>query len=284
MQSLLLEQPSQVAAIKKLQLSFASANVTDQCPLSSPDLDVVRNFITAIDALDELSVLYYEPDDGSDHFWPVVFHHAKSLRSLSVHTPPQHDGSRVWTPATAGRVVAELTGLEHLEVDIPLEEAEGLVSVDDNGIATSCAGDGSSGIVDEVAKMTRLKSLLVNVSLEDEASSFAEEHTWDVIGAISFPEPKKEVCKRLARVLMAKFPAGAAMRKIQVRIARRCWDDRFQFWTLGYTIQVGRDNRRDVAVDHKAWEEYLPAWPEYGGTCGLCRSCKREQRFGKRRQ
>lgn len=58
MQSLLLEQPSQVAAIKKLQLSFASANMTDQCPLSSPDLDVVRNFITAIDALDELSVLY----------------------------------------------------------------------------------------------------------------------------------------------------------------------------------------------------------------------------------
>lgn len=102
-------------------------------------------------------MLYYEPDDGSDHFWPVVFHYAKSLRSLSVHTPPQYDGSRVWTPATAGRVVAELTGLEYLEVDIPLEEAEGLVSVDDNGIATSCAGDGSSGIVDEVAKMTRLK-------------------------------------------------------------------------------------------------------------------------------
>ncbi len=257
MQSLRREQPSSVAAIKKLQLSFASAEVTYQCPLPTKDLRIVHDFVAAIDSLEELSVLHYERD-GSN-LWPAVFHHAKSLRSLSIHTPPQ-DHSCVWTPETAARVTTGLTSLEHLEVDIPLEEAESLLS--GNALASD---QGSGSIMTETAKMARLESLLVNIPLSDAASPFAGKHTWNAMGSTSFPAPNKEACESLARALLGKFSTDAALKKLEVRFPRRCWDDRCQFWTLGYSVRVGRDNKGGVAVEHdRTWAEYLPEWPEYG--------------------
>ncbi|KAK0613546.1 hypothetical protein B0T14DRAFT_526465 [Immersiella caudata] len=259
MQDLQRDHASSVAKIKKLQTSFSQREVTYQCPLPCEDLRIVHDFITSIDALEELSVLNYEPDGSA--LWPAIYHHASSLRSLGVHTPPL-DHSEVWTADTVAAVGERFPNLTHLEIDLPLAEAEALVS---NSPPESPSSEKS--MTNELAKLQRLKSLLVNIPLTDNESAFAGKHTWNAMGSISFPKPSKEVCERLARTIMDKFPADAALTKLEVRFARRWWDDRCQFYTVGYSVTVerGEDGKGEVVVQHdEHLVEYLAQWPEYG--------------------
>ncbi|KAK4441938.1 hypothetical protein QBC34DRAFT_419485 [Podospora aff. communis PSN243] len=260
MQDLQRDHASSVAKIKKLQTSFSQREVTYQCPLPCEDLGIVHDFITSIDALEELSVLHYEPDGSA--LWPAIYHHAASLRSLGIHTPPL-DHSKVWTAETLAAVGERLPNLTHLEVDLPLREAEALVSTSPSESTPS-----KLSMTNELPKLQHLKSLLVNIPLTDKASSFAGKHKWNAMGSVSFPEPNKEVCERLARAIMDKFPADATLGKLEVRFARRWWDDRCQFYTVGYLVTVERGQKAEgkPAVWHGAhWEEYLVKWPAYGG-------------------
>ncbi|KAK0712080.1 hypothetical protein B0H67DRAFT_555945 [Lasiosphaeris hirsuta] len=255
MQELQRNRPDHVAKIRKLQTSLSRYVVTYQCPIPCKDLDIVRNFITSIDAVEELSVLNYERDGSG--LWPAVFHHAKSLRSLAIHTPPQ-DRSHVWTPTTIAAVASELPNLKHLEIDLSLEEAE------------SCVGGAqfadADSVMGEASKLLNLESILINVTLQDAASSFADQHTWNAMGCISFPQPYKESSERLAHTLLGKFPADAALKRLEVRLTRRCWDDRCQFWTLAYSVTAKKGEGGDVKVEGgEGWGEYLPPYPEYGG-------------------
>jgi len=298
--SLLHSQPAEVAALKALQLSYASTEVPYQCAMGcGGDLRVVRDFIVGgIDALEELSVLYFETGNananGDDLFWRAVFHHAKSLRRLSVHAPPRWkgDGKGVWDFERVG-AVGGLVVLEDLEVDLGVWEAEGWLLLENKSGSGSGTGSGSgsgssdndddnnknnnnnnnnNSMINELAKLTHsnphLTSLLINIPLNDAATPFAGEHTWNAMGCISFPEPDWAACERLARTFLGKFSPGLKM--LEVRFPRRCMDDRCQFWTLAcsVTLRVGKSGDGDddkVVVERKPWGEYLPAWPEYGG-------------------
>jgi len=295
LQSLLRSQPAEVAALKTLQLSYASSEVTYQCALACADLRVVHDFIVAIDALEEISVLYFEREQQNDDLlWRAVLHHAKSLRRLSVHAPPKWRGQGAWNAERVRAVGDGLGRLEMLEVDLGVGEAEGLllksksesesvsVSVSGTESGTGPSNDNDNGnnnnnkIINELAKLTHsnphLTSLLVNIPLNDAATSFAGEHTWNAMGSTSFPEPDRQACERLARILLGRLSPG--LKTLELRFPRRCMDDRCQFWTLACSVilrvEEGGDCDGDgyedkVVVEHKAWGEYLPAWPEYGG-------------------
>ncbi|KAK4465027.1 hypothetical protein QBC42DRAFT_249059 [Cladorrhinum samala] len=255
MQDLLRDRPDQVRKITRFQTTFSSRRVIYECELPCEDLGTVYNFIKSIDALEELAVRNYEPDVSS--LWQAIFHHAKSLRSLSIHTPPQVDeGFQTWTPASVAALNSELPSLQHLEMDISLTEAESFL--DSPGDLTSLA------LIGAATQLAQPESILINIPLRDAASSFAGEHTWNVMGAIDFPEPKKQVCERFAVAMLDKFPAGA--KKLQIRLTRRCWDDRFQYTTLGYSVTAVRDPEGKVTVEtDKKWGYYLMAAPEYEG-------------------
>ncbi|KAK3344499.1 hypothetical protein B0T25DRAFT_585269 [Lasiosphaeria hispida] len=255
MQDLQRNNSDQVAKIKKLQTSLSRHEVTYQCPVPCRDLDIVYNFITSINALEELSVLNYERDVSG--FWPTVFHHANSLHSLAIHTPPQNY-SHIWTPATIATVASGLGNLKNLEIDLPLKEAESYVK----GVQIADA----DFVMGEASKLHNLESILVNVPLQDAASPFADQHTWNAMGCISFPHLNEEVCKRLARTLLGMFPADAALKRLEVRFVRRCWDDRCQFWTLACSTRAERGMGGNVTVEGgQGWGGYLAPWPEYGG-------------------
>jgi len=263
MQSLLKNHPSAVAALKTLQTSFSHRQVTYQCHLPCPDLRIAHNFVTSISALEDLSVLNYEADGSV--LWPAVLHHAKSLRRLGIHSPPR-EHSHVWTSEIIKAVGAGFPVLTHLEMDLPLEEAEGLVSAESNSESPVSEMSAASPMAVELANLRRLESLHVNIPLLDEESSFAGEHTWNAMGSISFPDPNRGTCGRLTKVIMGRFPLDAALRKLEVRFARRCWDDRCQFYTVGYSVRVERGEDGSVTVEDRGdWVEYLVKWPEYGG-------------------
>ena len=62
MEDFRLNMPSSVANIKKLELSFSRYRVFDLCAVGCTDLAIVRNFISSIENLEDLSVINYEPD------------------------------------------------------------------------------------------------------------------------------------------------------------------------------------------------------------------------------
>lgn len=260
MQDLQRNQPENVAKIKKLQTSFSRYKVTYLCPVACRDLSIIGNFIEAIDALEELSVLNYEHDASA--LWPAISRHADSLSSLAIHTPPQGQ-SHVWTPATIKDAADGLPQLKQLEMDVNLDEAE-------SHLAAEPSQQQMQSVIDEVAKMHRLESILINVNLPDASSAFANAHTWDARGSISFPEPNKESCKQLALKIFDKFRANASdtysLKHLELRFPRRCWDDRGQFWTLAYSFHVRRDEAGVAKAEaEEKWKEYLPPWPKYGG-------------------
>jgi len=62
MEDFRLNMPSSVANIKKLELSFSRYRVFEICAVGCTDLAIVRNFISSIENLEDLSVINYEPD------------------------------------------------------------------------------------------------------------------------------------------------------------------------------------------------------------------------------
>lgn len=253
MQELVRDKLDQVKKITKFQTALSSSEIVYQCPLPCKDLSIVHNFVKSIDALEELSILNYEPDASA--IWPAILYHDKSLRSLAIHTPPQ-ESSETWTPETVSALASGLPNLRHLELDISLGTALDFLETSDPPHPTSVIGAATT--------LKELESILMNIKLDDAGSSFAGKHTWDVMGCIEFPDPDKQACERLVRKLVDYFPAR--VKKVQIRLARRCWDDRFQFSTLGYSTTATRDGEGKVAVEaDKRWDSYLPPWPAFDG-------------------
>ncbi|KAM7193668.1 hypothetical protein V8F20_008305 [Naviculisporaceae sp. PSN 640] len=284
MQDLLRDKADQVRKITKFQTSF--------------NLGIVHRFITSIDKLEDLSVLNYKFDGSA--LWPAVFHHAKSLRSLAIHTPPHvyifEFKYKTWTPSTVRALASRLPNLRHLEMDIPLAEAESVLAKFQS--TSSAPGiqpggpDESQFVTDILAatlkKMPDLNSLLLNIRLANEASSLCAETTTSIYGGNTFPEPDAEVCQLLAQTLLDKLHPGfdetgkERHLNLQVRLVRRWWSDRAQFYTYGYLIPLtlekdgdkhaGRDDEvtkmaggsenKPPLEEWGFWGEYLPPWPQ----------------------
>ena len=257
MQRLQGEDLENVRKIKKLQTSFSKGKVTWQCSIGCNDLNVVRNFIEAIDALEELSVLNYEADTSV--LWGAIFHHAKSLRSLAIHTPPQWQFD-TWTPSTVKQIHDRLPQLKNMELHISLEEAESRLK-GDNPSQLSTTGQQTLSVLDELAKIDRLESVIINVNLQDAPSAFAGEHAWNVMGCIYFPPPNKEPCKQLAQQIYHAFHTNtskSSLKHLELRFPRRLWDDRCQFWTVAYSVHIKKEDAQVKVVEEDSWEEYLP--------------------------
>lgn len=262
MQSLQRDDLENVRKIKSLQTSYSSRYVPWQCPVSCSDLNMVKDFIQSVDSLEKLSVLNYEPDVSA--LWAAVFHHAKSLSHLEIHGPPQMQLD-IWTASAIQKVGNDLPELKDLELDVSLEEAERYLA--DDSVDTEPKKDNS--ILDEVAKLNRLESILINVNLQDAPSKFSAQHTWNVMGCISFPPPNKETCKELAQQIFGSFsaaPAGSCLKHLELRFPRRCWDDRCQFWTLAYSVHVKKSELGVTVEADDSWKPYLPAEPEFGNS------------------
>ena len=106
MEDFRLNMLEDVAKIRKLQTSLSRYKVADLCGIGCEGLDIVRGFISSIGNLEELSVINYEPNASA--IWPAIFQHANSLRSLSIHTPPQSYRALVWTPTTTREAIERL--------------------------------------------------------------------------------------------------------------------------------------------------------------------------------
>ncbi|KAK3391293.1 hypothetical protein B0H63DRAFT_467683 [Podospora didyma] len=281
--------PSSVAKIKRLQLSLSRYRVFDLCAVGCADLAIVRNFILSIENLEELSVINYEQDLSA--IWPAIFQQAKSLRGLAIHSPPGIRAGGVWTAATTRGVIQGLPKLEWLELDIGLEEADGLLSPS-QGSAGNEAAQGqqertptptqSDSVIKELAKaqQQQLESILINVNLPDHANIFADAHTYNAYGPTSFgqhyQEPKKQLALKIFDKLTGmkftepKSPDDVSSSKIhlkhlEIRFPRRSYEDRGQFWTVASSIHIRRDEEGVIGMETNEAKEYLPKWPEYGG-------------------
>jgi hypothetical protein len=288
----LQKDPENVHNIKSLQTSFSKNHVTWQCPVGCKDLKIVANFIESINALEELSVLNYEKDTSI--LWPAIFHHWKSLKSLAIHTPPQMRPD-VWTVSIVTEVADRLPQLKRLEVDVSLEEAERRIknealsasksvhqmfngkrekcSTQDHlsAIARSLSPEPSQpmkpSVLDELMNIGRLESLVINVNLQDAACVFAEKHTWNVMGTISFPPINEDPCKQLAQQIFDGFytkSPNSALKHLELRFPRRQWHDRCQFWTLAHSVHVRMDEGVVKVESDMDWNSYLPEFPRAG--------------------
>ncbi|KAM7189872.1 hypothetical protein V8F33_009781 [Rhypophila sp. PSN 637] len=254
MQELLRDQPEQVRKVTKFQTSFSQTHHFMLCPLPCKDLTTMHTFITSMSALQELSVLSYEPDGSS--LWPAILHHASSLRSLSIHTPPLVlRDPQTWTADTISTLASNLPNLKHLEMDISLSEAESFFS-DRKTYSTPA--------IDAVLNhLPHLESIQITIPLGDEASSFSDEQIWGASGCKYFPPPQSRVCENMAAALLERFPAGTTKR-LKLRLTRRIWQDRAQFYCYAHCTEAAREEVADgkVAVEaEKTWGEYLPNWP-----------------------
>ncbi|KAK4208743.1 hypothetical protein QBC37DRAFT_405017 [Rhypophila decipiens] len=251
MQELLRDQAEQVRKVTKFQTSFSQTHHFMLCDLPCKDLTTMHTFITSISALQELSVLSYEPDGSA--LWPAIFHHASSLRSLSIHTPP-------FQPAN----------LKNLEMDISLSEAESFLASLRlaRRMATRSSSRKSSSYstptIDAVLNhLPHLESIQITIPLGDEASSFSDEQIWDAAGCKYCPPPQRGVCENMAAALLERFPAGTT-KKLKLRLTRRIWHDRAQSFVYEHCTEAVRQEVADgeVAVEARnTWGEYLPNWP-----------------------
>lgn len=248
MKQLQVEVPHHVRQIKTLQLSFSTEPVTYMCPIGCGDIRTATNFIASIDSLESLSVLSYEAD--SSELWAAIRKHAGSLKSLSIHTPPQM-WSDTWTPAMLDRHWHGFRQLRRVELDVTVPEAEAYLA----------GKHPLPPALDTVTKLDQIKHLIVNIILSDEASDFAPQHTWNAMGCISFPPTNPGQCKKLAEEIFTNFQsAQSALEGLEVRFTRRCWDDRCQFWTLAQSVHA-RLTEKGVEINAGSWGSYLPEWP-----------------------
>lgn len=231
--------------IKVLQTSFSRGS----------DLTIVGDLFKAIDALEELIILNYELDISQ--LWPAIFHHGASLSRLVIHTPPQMELD-TWTPTVVQQILEKLPRLKRVELDVSLEEAERRLKKD------SPFKQQTPSVLSELARLNQLESVTVNVTLQDAASAFAEQHTWNTMGAISFPSVNKEICTRLAEQIFASFYANSeksSLTHLELRFPRRHWDDRCQYWTLAYSVHVKKEEGEVKVIEEKHWKPYLESWP-----------------------
>ena len=241
MKWLQMEDAENLRRVKKLQTSISTRRIDGLCRLGCDNLNIAINFIRAIDALEELSILNYE-EDPSGGLWQAILHHAKSLKSLGIHSPPQ-TFHNVWNPRKVKQVNDKFVQLKKLEMDISLEDAEATLSSNTSVVA----------VLDELTKIRRLESALVNVNLPDTANKFASEHTYSAMGSISFPSANEEACTQLAKKIFERF--SDSLKHLEVRFPRRKWDDRAQFSTLAYSVHVNKDEVKSSQDDFKF---YLP--------------------------
>ncbi|CAH0042947.1 unnamed protein product [Clonostachys rhizophaga] len=240
MKKLLRENFEQVQKIKSLQTTYAKDALYGCLYGCGGDLSIANNFISAIDSLDKLSINNFEKDVSM--LWPVIYRHAQSLKSLSLHSTPEYYNFITVTPAIARRIVAGFPHLTHLTVDISAREAERLFEE-----ATGSSDRGQpqeSTAIDELVKMDRLKEIRLAVNLDDKASAFAGENKYDVMGSKSFPNVNVENTLVLARAIFNKFrevSAQSSLEKVAIRFSRHCFSDRFQYDIVMTTISVVKD-------------------------------------------
>lgn len=274
MQELQRDKPDQVRKIKTLQTSLAKGIVTWQCHVGCGDLSTVENFIKSIEALEELSILNFESD--ATILWSAIFHHGNSLKKLAIHTPPQQQ-ARLWTLSRMIRVAEHLQQLTHIEMDLPLFQVDKALEA---AFSNEPQEEGKVYRLDKLVKMKGLQSVLLNVNLPDHASTFAGKHTSGVMGCISFPEPKKQICRQFAQLVYDRFHESnpdCAMEHVEVRFPRRCWDDRAQFYTMAYSVRVRKGENRVELDEDETWKEYLPPWPTDGVLGQLVQEANNEE-------
>ena len=268
MEDLRLNMPESVAKIRKLQTSLSRYRVPDLCALGCADLAIVRGFISSIGSLQELHVINYEPDASA--IWSAIFQHAKSLRSLAIHSPPMIR-SLVWTPTTTSQVIQGLPQLTRLELDIQLEEAESLLSpTDDAQQQQQQQQQPIQSVICKLAEAEQLESILINVNLPDSANIFADAHTWNAYGPTGFglhhQEPRKQLTLKILDKMRSSKSQRSQLKHLVLRFPRRSYEDRCQFWTVASSVHASRDDKGiiNLEVNERA-KEYLPPWPEYGG-------------------
>jgi hypothetical protein len=120
----------------------------------------------------------------------------------------------------------------------------------------------TTAVLAALAAMPRLTSARITVALAEVVSAFAAKHTWGVTGCVSFPTLKAAACERLARRIFDSFheqnPDGCALERLEVRFARRWWDDRFQFSTVACGVSVSREGGEVRVEAGEGWADYLP--------------------------
>jgi len=263
MHSLQHSHPTDVANIKSLQLSFSRYKISSLCTISCKDLTVAQNFITSISALEALSVLNYE-QDGSI-LWPVVFHHAHSLRRLAIHTPPHPFSDKIsssfWNVQSLTDVATRLPNLRHLEMDFPLEEAERLLK---EGVMADVP------VMEVLArKLQRLDSLVIHIEVRDVAEGFAELRTSEGREFSSFQERLRTACEGVARAVVVRFevscPEEYTKLRLKVRFAHYTTDDRSEPWIVALSAEAALNKEAHVDVDiGDGWRDYLPGEGTYG--------------------
>lgn len=264
MQQLQRDNLEHVCKIKVLQTSFSRGPAYYQCPVGCGDLNIVKNFVDSIDALEELSVLNYEFDVSL--LWQAIFHHSESMTSLAIHTPPPRQLD-TWTTSTVKQIHERLLKLRKMELDISLEEAESFLIKEENPLQLFTIEQQAPSIMDELVKMDRLESVTINVNLHDASSAFADRHTWNAYGSISFPSPNKENCKQLAQQIYHAFHANtikSSLTHVHLRFPRLSYEDRCQFWTVAYSVHVKVDEGELKVVEQDSWKEYMPPPPPWG--------------------
>ncbi|KAK3326660.1 hypothetical protein B0H66DRAFT_551467 [Apodospora peruviana] len=255
MQRLLRENRSQVQKIKKLQTAFSLHPSNWGCPIGARDASEVTQFIQAIPRLEELDIYNYV--QNFDVLWPAIFHHAASLGSLAIHSPPQFvpKPGGIWTAEAVKRVADELLQLRRLDMDIDTDTAKAAVKAITTG-----------SVLDEVANMSQLKSLRVSIVLLDTESIFAGDNKPNAFGS-RMPNPNDSVCMNLARKIFNKFhekDAGAALTEVELRLTRRAWEDRGQFSTMKYSYLAVKKGHVAEPSKKKAGEKgKVPAVRRY---------------------
>lgn len=253
MKKLLRENLEQVRKIKSLQTTYAKDALYGCLYACGGDLSIANNFIGAIDSLDELSINNFEKDVSV--LWPVIYRHAESLKSLSLHSTSEYYEFITVTPAIARRIVAGFPNLTHLTVDISAREAGRLF---DEATGSSYRGQlQESTTIDELVKMDRLKEIQLAISLDDKASAFAGENKYDVMGSKSFPNVSVENTLALARAIFNKFRVNSArscLEKVAVRFSRHCFSDRFQYDIVMTTISMVKDGPGFKTVGDGGWD------------------------------
>jgi hypothetical protein len=112
-----------VPNLKKLDIAIKTTSNSEYLPVTFKDSAPVKDFIVSIKGLEELRIKNH--DDAIHFLWPAIIQHRNSLRSLIVHTVPDHRIRRGHPPYWRSKQLEELIGssIEYLELDVSANEA-----------------------------------------------------------------------------------------------------------------------------------------------------------------
>jgi hypothetical protein len=112
-----------VPNLKKLDIAIKTTSNSEYLPVTFKDSAPVKDFIMSIKGLDELRIKNH--DDAIHFLWPAIIQHRESLRSLIVHTIPDHRFRRGHPTYWRLKQLEELVGsrIEYLELDVSANEA-----------------------------------------------------------------------------------------------------------------------------------------------------------------